>query len=148
MELQTVARDAFEELGFATRDIDPEISDEFVVGRGDDEFLVEVKGHVKSAQAEGVRQLDEAMGKYQKAFGTPIKGVLLVNAWREIPPGAREENQSLTFPDNLVRRADAIDVTLMSGQELLDALHKYWVGERTGDEIFDTITKSTGIVRF
>jgi hypothetical protein len=87
--LQEVARKAFEEIGLNTRPADPDVSDEFYIGDGREEALVEVRGHRKSAQIDDIRQLIDNQLKYEQKHGKPIKGILLVNAWNELPPHER-----------------------------------------------------------
>ncbi|HUF54610.1 MAG TPA: hypothetical protein VMR52_12680 [Dehalococcoidia bacterium] len=146
--LQDVARRAFEELGYLTEEADREVSDEFIVVHGDRRFLIEVKGHRKSAQKEDIRQLDESLDQYERKFQEPIKGVLLVNAWRELPVEERDQVETKNFPDDVEKRAKAIDVCLISGVSLLNALNGFWAGELTADEIFERIFGSTGITSF
>jgi hypothetical protein len=146
--LQNTAREAFEELGLDTEEADPEVSDEFVVSCQDKKLLVEVKGHRKGAQKEDIRQLDESLDTYEKKFGTPIKGVLLVNAWCELPPEERETADRSSFSADVIKRAEAIDVALLTGIELLAALSQFWKSELSGDEVFERLRLTAGVASF
>jgi len=145
--LQNVVRDAFEEVGLKTREADPDVSDEFMVGDGTSEALVEVKGHKKSAQKGDIRQLDESLDEYEKKYGGSVKGILVVNAWCETPVEDREKPGTMSFPDNVIQRAEAIGAALVSGVELYTALCAVWSGQLTGGQVFSRLMKGRGVTR-
>jgi hypothetical protein len=145
--LQDVSRRAFEEIGLATEDADLEVSDEYMLVLNDRKLLVEVKGHRKSASKDDVRQLDESMDQYERKFGNPIKGVLLVNAWCELPLEERDRPQTPSFPDNVVQRVLAIGMSLITGAELYRALCSFWEGTTEAADLFDRLESGSGVVR-
>ena len=145
--LQQVAQDAFDEMGLKTWDADRDVSDEFMVGDGKSEALIEVKGHRKSASKEDIRQLDESIDQYEKKFEKPVKGILLVNAWCETPVEEREKPQTQSFPDNVIKRAEAIGAAPVSGVELYNALCAVWEGRSTGKEVFSRLLAGNGVTK-
>ncbi len=145
--LQEVAREAFEEMGLNTWDADPDVSDEFMVGDGTVEVLAEVKGHRKSAQKADIRQLDESMDEYERKFGKPVKGVLVVDAWCEKPIEDRDKPETPSFPDNVIKRAQAIEASLVSGVELYNALCAVWEGRLTGKDVFSRLINGRGVTK-
>lgn len=146
--LQDVAQEAFEELGLTTKDADPDVSDEFYVCDGEDQALVEVRGHRKSSQISDIRQLIDNLLKYEQKHGGRIKGIQLVNAWNELPPEERDNRDKSSFPDNVIRRAKDMDIALLSGVELLNALCSYWRGEIDSQAVFARLLSGRGLVTF
>ena len=146
--LEDVAKGAFIEMGLDVSDAEPDVSDEFYIGLGGPQALVEVRGHRKSAQLADIRQLMDHLLRYEERHGAEIKGVQLVNAWNELPLEKRDGPDTPTFPHNVVERAKKRGIALLSGVELLNALQAFWRQELTGQDLLERLLNASGPVEF
>jgi hypothetical protein len=143
--LQDVVKAVFQELGLTTKP--STVSDEFVVEHEGREFLVEVKGNDRSAKLTDLRQLIDYQLEHEQKHGSPIKSVLIVNAWRSLPPEKRGRKDTTVFPDNVIKRAVDNNIALLDTVDLYGALNAFWLGEIGGPEIFETLMKNSGVVK-
>jgi len=143
--LQDAVEAAFKQLGFATRPSD--VSDEFYIEFEGSEALVEVKGHDKSASLDDVRQLIDYQLGYEQKHGRPIKGVLVVSAWRKLPLDERGLSQTPVFPDNVVKRARANGIALLNTVTLFDALNAFWLQKVNTSQLFELLLTTRDVVK-
>jgi hypothetical protein len=143
--LQETVEAAFKELGFKT--LPSEVSDEFYIEFGGQQALVEVKGVDKSASLKDVRQVIDYQLEYEQRHGDSIKAILVVNAWRHLPPEKRGLARTLVFPDNVVKRAEANNIALLDTVELFNALNAFWLGQVETQDLFDKLLDTRGVVK-
>lgn len=77
--------------------------------------VVEVKGVAKSAAEKHAAQLEKWVAE-EKAGGDAVKGILIVNGWKDIAPDRR--NQAV-FPDQMIGYSTAREHCLVTGVQLL-----------------------------
>jgi hypothetical protein len=142
--LQNVVEAAFKELGFKT--LPSDVSDEFYVEFNGTRALIEVKGVEKSASLTDLRQLLDYQLEHEQKYGTAIKSILVVNAWRKLPPERRGLAKTPVFPDNVVKRASANHIALLDTLELFKALNACWLGEVDTQHLFELLMATSGIV--
>jgi hypothetical protein len=141
---QEQVRAVFEEMALG---IKPSlVSDEFLVEFEGRELLVEVKGNEKSAKLTDLRQLIDYQLEHEQKHGSPIKSVLIVNAWRHLEPDRRGRNDTVVFPDNVVKRAKDNNIGLIDTVPLYDALNRFWRGNMDGKTVFEAIWAASGVV--
>jgi hypothetical protein len=145
-ELEDVVRKSFDLLG-ATISPAKYAQEEFILEVGGEEFLMEVKGVAKSISLTHLRQLNDYLLKYQEDTGKERKGILLGNAWRNIPPSMRNAEDTPEFPDNVVKRAEQWGISLVSSLTLFDAVLKVLSGKDKAKDILYTITTAKGVVQ-
>lgn len=144
-ELERVVADAFTRLGgqilsskFGT--------EEYILLHSNREHLVEVKGVGGTAALKHVRQLVDNLLIAEEKNGTRAHGILLVNTWRDVAPNSRDETAD--FPANVIERAEANNITLISSLSLFRALCVVLDEKRNGVDVLDVITTNCGVVRF
>ena len=142
--LQETVEAAFKELGFST--LPSDVSDEFYIEFGGQQALVEVKGVDKSASLKDVRQVIDYQLEYEQKHGSSIKGILLVNAWRNLPPEKRGLAGTTVFPDNVVKRAEANDIALVDSVQLFNALNAFWLRQVETQDLFHKLLNTRGVV--
>jgi hypothetical protein len=96
--LENVVKKVFEELGF---NIFPSSSgrDDITMKWNDQVIVVEIKGQTKSASEKNAAQLEKWVSTYYSDYGIMPKGLLIVNAFREIP---LENRNGISFPDQML----------------------------------------------
>ncbi|MEQ1704633.1 MAG: hypothetical protein ABL867_01510, partial [Rickettsiales bacterium] len=119
--------------------------EEFVIEYKSAEYLVECKGIGKSIARAHVVQLLGYIAKYEENEGRAGKGILLGNAWRDTPPADRVHP---AFPDNVIASAISNDIALVSSVDFFQAFCSFLQGDKTGEEILDTIVGAVGVVEF
>jgi len=144
--LQNICELTLKELG-AT--IKPSIvTDEFIIEYNGKEALIEVKGKSKSIHKDDIGQLITDIGQHVAETGKPIKGLLIANGWRNLPPKERETGNRKTFPKEIVHIADTQNIGLLSTIDLFEAYCHWLDGKLTKDKFLNTLLNSSGIIRF
>jgi len=78
--------------------------------------VVEIKGNSKSAKEKDARQLEAWVSEYYDRNGSSPKGILIINAYKNIPLDKRNENP---FPDSMESLSRKREHCLLSGIQLL-----------------------------
>jgi len=143
-ELEDVVRKSFELLG-ATVKPAKYAQEEYIIEVDNEEFLMEVKGVSKSISLTHLRQLNDYILKYQEDTGKECRGILLGNAWRNMPPAMRNAEDTPVFPDNVVKRAEEWGISLVSSLTLFDAVLKVLGKEAKARDILVNITTAEGV---
>lgn len=88
--------------------------EEFLLNYQGNAYLVECKGVTKSVTLTHVRQLLDYLIKFEEEEGRSGKGILLGNAWRDLPLIDREREGRVVFPGNAISRTEANGIALVS----------------------------------
>ena len=146
-ELEQIFAQCLEELGGK---VTPAMysDEEFVFEYKGQKYLVECKGVGKSISRANVNQLLGYITKYEEDEGHAGKGILLGNAWKELPINERDNNERVIFPDNVISAAERNEIALISSIDFFDIFCKFLNGEVAGEEILDKITATTGVTTF
>jgi hypothetical protein len=146
VELEIIVQRCFEEIGGQV--VPAKYSqEEFILIYKGNEYLVEIKGSLKSIALKHLRQLNDYLLKYQEDTGKICKGILFGNAWRSIPPNGRNAPNTLLFPNNLVKRAEEWNVALVSSIDFFKAFLNF-IEHDDGDSLLVALTSQKGIVTF
>lgn len=144
--LQELVRETLEKLGART---EPSIvSDEFIISIGEEKALVEVKGVGKSMSKGDLGQLITDLGEHLKATGEGIQGVLIGNAWRNLPLDQRDTHDKPIFPKNVVKIAENQNIGLISTTELFKAYCDSLKDPGSKESTLPKIIRGKGIIRF
>ena len=76
--------------------------------------------------------------------GKEGKGILLGNAWRNMPLAMRDKKDTPVFPENVVNRAQNWGISLLSSITLFDAICKVLEKEANAKDILESITVVNG----
>jgi hypothetical protein len=143
-ELEDIVQKSFELLG-ATVKPAKYAQEEYILEVDNEEFLIEVKGVSKSISLTHLRQLNDYLLKHQEETGKDCKGILIGNAWRNITPTMRNAEDTLVFPDNVIKRAEQWGISLVSSLTLFDAVLKVLGEEAKAKGILASITTAKGV---
>jgi hypothetical protein len=114
-QLEEIFEEAVTKLGAKTK---PALAEEeFIFEYKENAFVVECKGVSKSISLDHVRQADSHVLKFVEAENRDGKGILLGNAWRNLPLSERDKADTPIFPDNVVNtqlNAESLSLALVT----------------------------------
>jgi hypothetical protein len=146
LELEQIFEDAVIKLGAKTKPAAAE--EEFIFEHKGNAGVVECKGVSKSISLEHVRQTDSHVLKFITAEERNGKGVLLGNAWRNLPLSKRGEADTPIFPNNVVKHAARREIALVGANDFLEVFCRFLKGEVSGEAVLDAMSTQSGIVDF
>lgn len=142
--LETQVAWAFQTLGFEVSP-GPEGHADLVISKGEFLAVVEVKGLTGSANERNIGQLLKWQGEYLSDHGKAAKGILLVNAYRDVPLAERlNPEHSPAFPDGVSKIAAKNQQALITGIQLLNMALAAKDNLKSGEEISESIERATG----
>lgn len=143
-ELQETCKLTLEKIGAKTNPSD--VTDEFMIEINGKHALVEVKGNTKSITKDDLSQLIADLAQQIKVTDSPgiIKGILIGNAWRELPLDERANKD--VFTRHVVDYAEAQNIGLISTVELFSAYCKILEQPKCRADILDKLIDSKGII--
>ena len=104
--------------------------------------VVEVKGLTKSAAQRDARQLEQWVGDYAEKHDELLpKGILVANAWRELPPSERLE---ASFPNQMLDYSSKRNHCLITGLQLLGLVQEVEADPTRCDAIVSEILNTVG----
>lgn len=137
--LERQVQHAFAVLGFEILPTEEVGRRDLRIRLGDAYGVVEVKGVNKSATEGNAAQLEKWTAEARIEHSIPHKGILVVNSWRQRPPGDREA----TFPDQMLAYSNSRDHCLVTGLQLylmvMAALQDGEVARGAAIEIMGTV---------
>jgi hypothetical protein len=145
-ELEQIFEEAVIKLGAKTKPAAAE--EEFIFEHKGNAGIVECKGVSKSISLEHVRQTDSHVLKFITAQDRSGKGVLLGNAWRNLPLSERGETDTPIFPDNVVKHAAQREIALVGASDFLEVFCRFLKSEVSGEAVLDAMSTQSGIVNF
>lgn len=145
-ELEQIFEEAVIKLGSKTKPAAAE--EEFIFEHKENAGVVECKGVSKSISLEHVRQTDSHVLKFIAAEDRNGKGVLLGNAWRNLPLSERGKTDTPIFPDNVVKHAAQREIALVGANDFLEMFCRFLKGEVSGEAVLDAMSTQSGIVDF
>jgi hypothetical protein len=113
--LEIQVKKVFEELGFTVIEGLPG-RDDLILKYGQEIAVVEIKGISKSAAEKHAAQLEKWTSEYYIAKNVKPKGILLVNAYKNIP---LRERKDAAFPNQMLAYSKKRDHCLITSQQLL-----------------------------
>jgi hypothetical protein len=105
--------------------------EEFVLEYKGETYLVECKGVGKSIARSHVVQLLGYLAKFEEDEGRCGKGILLGNAWKDLPVDERGQKDTVTFPDNVIKSAASNSIALVSSVDFFNVVLPF-LGGRGG----------------
>ncbi|WP_411088834.1 hypothetical protein [Streptomyces sp. 061-3] len=140
--LERQAIEAFKLLGFDAQ-AGPEGRADIMLRRGEAVAVVEVKGLSKSAAERNAAQLEKWVSG-ELAEGVPlVKGILVVNAWRDLPPDLRRDP---AFPDQMIDFSTRRNHCLITGLQLLAIARTCMEYPERADSIAEEILQTVGVL--
>lgn len=142
--LENICKLVFQQLGCEVS----EEAEDFVLRKGDNEVIVEIKGREGVIERKDGAQLSQNRRNYAIQKGKnvkEIKAILLANPWRLLPIGERV-NPDL-FAPHLIEDAKVEDMALLTTEELFRAYCAFLNNEISDEKILNRIFASSGLTK-
>lgn len=139
--LETKVNDIFSEMGFSVAE--GEVGrDDLVIKYKDKIAVVEIKGVSKSAAEKHAAQLEKWVSGYIAENDVSPKGILIVNAYKDLPLSERIE---VCFPKQMIKYSSNRNHCLMSGIQLLGIYYHVLDYPLEKEQIINKIFNTNGI---
>jgi hypothetical protein len=139
--LETVCRRVLQELGATVGDAEVAKEDIVLEFEGN-KAIAEVKGNTGAVKLDDLRQLGHYKDDYRIKLGREVKGILLGNPWRLVPPS--ERRQAAFTPDACSYASDR-SIALVTTVALYEALCRVRESKATGAEVLRKMFAGSGI---
>jgi len=123
-------------------------NEERIVEYGEKKFLVYVKARENAIALTDLRILNDHLLLYEEDTKTRIKGVLLGNAWKNLPVSKRDSQGMPCFPESVLERAKQFEIALVASPDFFDAFCTFIEKADVAEIIFDSMMRQTGRVNF
>lgn len=133
----------FRKLGFSVEE-GPFGRDDLIINYRNKIAVVEVKGVSKSAAESHATQLEKWVSEYTLQNGIKPKGLLIINAYKNIPLKNRKEK---SFPDQMVPYSEKRDHCLLTGLQLLGLYLDIMKNILKKEELIDHLFNTNGIFK-
>lgn len=130
------------ELGFEVAEGLPG-RDDLILKYKDKVAVVEVKGVSKSAAEKHAAQLEKWVSEYFSSCGVMPKGILIVNAFKDIPLADRTEDP---FPSQMITYSKNRNHCLLTGIQLLGICLFCKANPDKSDEIIERLFNTDGLI--
>lgn len=130
----------FEQLGFSVAEGLPG-RDDLILKFNDKVAVVEVKGVSKSAAEKHAAQLEKWVSEYYASKGIMPKGILVVNAFKDIPLAERKEE---TFPHQMLDYSKKRGHCLVTSLQLLCSYIDFLNNPSKKEEIINSLFETEG----
>ncbi|MGX8262368.1 hypothetical protein ACWTHC_20100 [Streptomyces thermocarboxydus] len=141
-ELESQTLEAFRRLGFQA-ERGPEGRADIVLSLGTRRAVVEVKGLNGSAAEKNAAQLEKWISEEMLSGTGKVKGILVVNSYRHIPP---EERNNPAFPHQMVTFSTPREHCLVTSVQLLAMVRAAMKDPSVAPAIAEELMNTTGIV--
>lgn len=123
------------------------VTDEFIAEVNGKEYLIEVKGNIKSITKDDIAQLVTDLMEHLKTTGQEIKGILIGNGWRLEPLEKRDVGNKPIFSRDAIRVAENHNIGLLSTTKLFKAYCELLENPIRKEEILNKIIGGVGIIK-
>jgi hypothetical protein len=141
--LELEVRKVFELLGCEVTEPVPGRDDWKVSFPEEGRAVCEVKGVAKSGAEKHAAQLEKWVSSDYAETGEQPKGILVVNAWRDVPPADRTE---ANFPDQMLNYSISRGHCLISGLQLFVILNDVEANPDRADHWRKAIISTNGVI--
>lgn len=144
-ELENISHKCLIELGGKVEPVKYS-NEEYCLIYQDIEYPVKIIGLEQSISLSHLRQLIDYMLEYDEKIGTKCKGILLGNPWKNLPLEERNTNERPNFTPFTIPRAQDMNISLVSSEDLFKAFCLFIEDKITGDRILEKVVSSVGLV--
>jgi hypothetical protein len=123
-------------------------NEERILEYGENKFLTYIKARENAISLTDLRILNDHLLLYEEDRKTRIKGVLLGNAWKNLPVSKRDSKDMPYFPPGVLERAKQFEIALVASADFFDVFCKFIEKAEVADPIFDSVMTQTGRVNF
>ncbi len=139
--LEVQVKKVLEELGFTVTEGSPG-RDDLIINYNGKVAVAEIKGVSKSAAEKHAAQLEKWVSQYYADHSIEPKGILIVNAYKDIPLHKRKE---APFPDQMLDYCKKRDHCLITGQQLLSLYLDCKNNDEKKNKMVDLIFNTKGV---
>jgi len=107
-------------------------------------FLAEVKGATSSASEGHIKQLNAKQTTFVLDNKLPVKGVLIINPWRQHEPSQRETEGRVIFPDAIKPLVEIWKFCLMTSVQLFVIYQLHLKGKLDPAKLSEAIHSTVG----
>ncbi|WP_280263590.1 hypothetical protein [Nocardia abscessus] len=140
-KLELEVRKVLELLGATVDEPDPG-RDDWIANFPEGVAVVEVKGLAKSAAEKNAAQLEKWVSLYYEKHEIKPKGILVVNAWRDLP---LEERVRPNFPAQMIPYATQRNHCLLTGLQLMNIQENLLKNPERIAEVRNSILGTDGV---
>jgi len=123
-------------------------NEERIIGYGDDKLLVYIKARENAISLTDLRIINDHLLLHEEETKTRIKGVLLGNAWKNLPVAKRDSQDMPYFPESVLERAKQFEIALVASGDFFEAFCTFIEKADVAAIIFDSMMRQTGRVNF
>lgn len=145
-DLEKVVADVFVKLG-ATISENSYGNEDIVLIIDGQEYIVEVTGNKKSLALTKVRQLSDHVFEAMEKTEGQLKGILVSNPLRELPPSERDGAEICEYPANVLRSVQQYQMALVPARWLFDRYCDVLESKLDGAAVLQQIVITDGLVK-
>lgn len=119
--------------------------DDLIIKSDDQIAVIEIKGVKGSASEQNATQLMKWVNNYHHVNNVGPKGILIVNAFKDIEPNKRKEE---AFPHQMLAYSNRMQFCLMTTYQLLGLYLDYEAGDLSFIEIKNILFNSIGRLEY
>jgi len=142
--LEGIVEMLFTEFGFEFLPTQPG-RDDLILKAGDKIGVVEIKGVKGSASEQNATQLMKWVNNYHHENNVEPKGILIVNAFKDLAPDKRKEE---AFPHQMIAYSTRMQFCLMTTYQLLGLYLDFKAGELTFTQIKNMLFEANGKLEY
>jgi hypothetical protein len=139
--LEVVVQKILSEIGFEVREGAPG-RDDMILNYNEQVVVAEIKGVGKSAAEKHAAQLEKWVSEYFSTHGMQPKGILIVNAFKDIPIKDRTESP---FPDQMIGYSQHREHCLITTFQLLGIYFDVLQNPEKKDELIKNMLATQGV---
>lgn len=110
-------------------------------------FLLEVKGVTSSANEGHIKQLHAKQSQFINEHKIEIKGVLIINPWRQHEPSERQNKDRVIFPEPMMKLVKIYRSCLLTTLQLLAIYRLHLEGQFNRDKLSKEIENTVGLLK-
>ena len=123
-------------------------NEERIIEYGESRLLAYIKARENAISLTDLRILTDHLLLYEENTKTRIKGVLLGNAWKNLPVAKRDSQEMPYFPESVAERAKQFEIALVASSDFFDVFCTFIEKAEVADIIFASMMRQTGRVSF
>lgn len=143
--LEVLIKEVFENFGFNVK-VPEGNKDDLIIDEEDFTAVVEIKGLKHSGSTKNAMQVEKWVTNYAlDNESDPPKGILIINAFKELAPANRTENP---FPPDMLKYSELRNHCLMLTLDLLNIIVDFKKGLLNKNEIQELLKNTVGVLKY
>jgi hypothetical protein len=122
----------------------PKAQQDVTFSHGAHHFLAEIKGVTSSASESHIKQLHAKQTLYVEQNEIDVKGVLIINAYRQYEPAEREAEGRVIFPHAIMKLVEIWRFCMMTTTQLYQIYRLLLEGQLDTEKLAHDIHNTVG----